>query len=378
MSDVAAATLRVQISGAGPVRLDLAFEMGRRELIALVGPSGSGKTTVLRTIAGLVPSATGTIHCDGQTWLDSGARLHTSPQSRRVGLVFQDYALFPHLTARETVALAIDAGTLDERRAKADAWLTRVNLDGLGDRRPSQLSGGQQQRVALARALARDPRVLLLDEPFSAVDKMTRDRLKRELATLRTTLACPILMVTHDLDEALALADRIGVLHRGSLLQIGTPDDVLLRPSNATVARLMGQTNIFTGTILMTSSAGSAGKLAWAGGTLEITDTGSFAVGRTVTWMIPSDSIVLHRRGRPSQGERENPVTGRIAQITRLGDQTVVTLDLAGDTRLNLRLPTHAARRNEMETGAQATVSLLAANLHIVEAAQSQETTPGL
>ena len=368
MSEAAATALRVRITGAGPVTLDLAFEMRRNELIALVGPSGSGKTTVLRTIAGLVPAATGQIHCDGETWLDSEARVHASPQSRHVGLVFQDYALFPHLSARDTVALAVDAQTPAEKRAGAETWLARVNLDGLGDRRPSQLSGGQQQRVALARALAREPRVLLLDEPFSAVDKMTRDRLKRELAALRTTLACPILMVTHDLDEALALADRIGVLHRGALLQIGTPDDVLLRPRTTTVARLMGQTNIFAGTVAAVASRGVPGRLTWADGTLEIANTGAFAVGAAVTWLIPSDAIVLHRRGRPSQGERENPVTGRIAQITRLGDQTAVTLDLAGNARLNLRLPTHAARRNELEAGAEATVSLLAESLHVIEA----------
>ena len=368
MSEAAVAgALSVRLTGAGPVPLDLGFEMGARELIALVGPSGSGKTTVLRAIAGLVPAATGRITCGGETWLDSDACRSATPQSRRVGLVFQDYALFPHLSARDTVALAVDAPTPDAKRAAADVWLTRVNLDGLGDRRPSQLSGGQQQRVALARALAREPRVLLLDEPFSAVDKMTRDRLKRELATLRTTLACPILMVTHDLDEALALADRIGVLHRGALLQLGTPDDVLLRPKSATVAWLMGQTNIFAGTVTATSAPNTPGRLAWAGGTLEIADTGAFAAGTSVAWMIPSDAIVLHRRGRPSQGERENPVTGRIAQMTRLGDQTVVTLALAGDARLNMRLPTHAARRNELEPGAEATVSLLASSLHVIE-----------
>ena len=368
MSEPMAPALRVRITGAKPVMLDLAFEMGHRELIALVGPSGSGKTTVLRTIAGLVPAATGNITSHGETWLDSDAQISASPQSRRVGLVFQDYALFPHLSARKTVALAVSAGTPADKLAVADTWLARVNLDGLGDRRPSELSGGQQQRVALARALAREPLVLLLDEPFSAVDKMTRDRLKRELAVLRSTLACPILMVTHDLDEALALADRIGVLHRGSLLQIGPPDDVLLRPRTATVARLMGQMNIFTGSIAQVSSTTTPGKLSWAGGTLDIADTGAFAANTAVTWMIPSDAIVLHRRGRPSQGERENPVTGRIAQITRLGDQTAVTLDLAGDARLNLRLPTHAARRNEIATGADATVSLLAESLHVIEA----------
>jgi molybdate transport system ATP-binding protein len=362
------ASLRVRLTGAGAIPLDLAFEAHGNELIALVGPSGSGKTTVLRSIAGLVPAATGEIRWGSETWLHSDAGVRLSPQLRRVGLVFQDYALFPHLSARETVALAIPTGTKAEKQARADGWLATVNLGGLGDRRPSQLSGGQQQRVALARALAREPRVLLLDEPFSAVDKMTRDRLKHELARLRTQLACPILLVTHDLDEALSLADRIGVLHRGRLLQLGSPDDVTLRPASATVARLMGQTNIFVGTLKTAAVASRAGVLAWAGGALQIARTGLSADGDAVTWMVPSDAIVLHRRGRPSQGERENPIMGRVLQLTRLGEQTAVSVvvENATDTVLNFRLPTHAARRNELEPGANVTLSLLAESLHIL------------
>jgi molybdate transport system ATP-binding protein len=369
-STATTSALTVRLTGAGPIPLDLAFETRGNELIALVGPSGSGKTTMLRAIAGLVPSASGEIRCGGELWLDSDAGLRLSPQARRVGFVFQDYALFPHLSARETVAIAMADGTAAEKIARADDWLVKVNLDGLGDRRPSQLSGGQQQRVALARALAREPRVLLLDEPFSAVDKMTRDRLKHELARLRAQLSCPILLVTHDLDEALALADRIGVLHRGRLLQLGAADDVLVRPASPTVARLMGQTNIFTGTVTTPATSNARGKLAWAGGTLEVAATGQAAAGTSVTWMMPSDAIVLHRRGRPSQGDRENPVMGRIAQLTRLGEQTAVSVSIVGatETMLNFRLPTHAARRNELEVGAEVTLSLLAESLHVFAA----------
>ncbi len=361
------ASIQIRLTGAGPIPLDLAFETQGNELIALVGPSGSGKTTMLRAIAGLVPAAAGEIRCGTETWLDSDTGVRLSPQRRRVGFVFQDYALFPHLSARDTVAIAIADGTPSDKQSRANDWLTKVNLDGLGDRRPSQLSGGQQQRVALARALAREPRVLLLDEPFSAVDKMTRDRLKQELARLRAQLSCPILLVTHDLDEALALADRIGVLHRGRLLQLGAPDDVLLRPASPAVARLMGQTNIFDGTITAVATPAAPGKLTWAGGLLEIASTGGAQSGAAVTWMISSDAIVLHRRGRPSQGERENPVAGRVSQLTRLGEQTAVSvsIDGAAGTVLNFRLPTHAARRNDLDVGADVTLSLLSENVHV-------------
>jgi molybdate transport system ATP-binding protein len=362
--------LSVHLTGAGPIPLDLRFDTLDQELIALVGPSGSGKTTVLRALAGLVPVATGRICFGDDVWLDSASGVHVPPQARRVGFVFQDYALFPHLTARETVALAVADGPPTAKRARADRWLAKVNLEGLGDRTPSQLSGGQQQRVALARALAREPRVLLLDEPFSSVDKMTRDRLKQELARLRGQLSCPILLVTHDLDEALALADRIGVLHRGRLLQLGSPDDALLRPATPTVARLMGQTNIFSGTLEQVASGHERGRIVWAGGALEIVATGSAQAGASMTWMIASDSIVLHRRGRPSQGERENPVSGRIVQLTRLGEQTAVSVavNAAPDTLLNFRLPTHAARRNELDVGTDVSLSLLAESLHVFDA----------
>jgi molybdate transport system ATP-binding protein len=367
------AGLDVRLRQEGPIPLDIELRAAHGDLLALVGPSGSGKTSVLRAIAGLLKPKTGCIRVGGETWLDTDAGIDLSPQRRRAGLVFQDYALFPHLTALDTVALAVPAATLDARRQQAAAWLLRVNLEGLEQRRPSALSGGQQQRVALARALAREPRVLLLDEPFSAVDQRTRERLKLELAALRAKLSCPIILVTHDLDEALALANRIGVLSRGRILQLDTPEAVTTRPASPLVARLVGETNIFDGGIAAEAGPNVPGRINWAGGTLETKTTGTAKVGQRVSWMIPAEAIVLHRRDRPSHGDRENPIGGRITRLTHLGDRTAITLalDAATALALNFRLPTHAARRNALQIDAAVTISLLAEALHVFPEAPS-------
>ncbi len=371
--------LSVRLQQTAPIPLSAAFDCARGELLALVGPSGSGKTTILRAIAGLVRPTGGRIVCDQDHWFDAETAAFVAPQARRVGFVFQDYALFPHLDALDNVAIAAPDVTREARRDVARATLARVNLSGLENRKPDALSGGQQQRVALARALARQPRVLLLDEPFAAVDQMTRERLKRELAQLRRTLDIPIILVTHDLDEALALGDRIAVLYRGDILQVGSVDDVRLRPVSATAARLMGQTNVFSGIVVRPSAAGQAGQIAGGADaarvTLDVAETGAWREGDRVTWLVASEHIVLHRRGRPSHGDRENPVAGSVTDVTRLGEQTTVTVRLPslgrgadGSGVLNFRLPTHSARRNEMVTGADVVVSLLAEGIHLMPA----------
>lgn len=357
-----------------PIPLAVEFTCGGGELVALVGPSGSGKTTVLRAIAGLMQPMWGRISCGDVLWARSrdpnvhGKEIWLPPQERRVGLVFQDYALLPHLSALGNVTLPLGHLARENAEQRARDLLKAVNLAGLEARKPDQLSGGQRQRVALARALARDPAVLLLDEPFSAVDQMTRERLKRELVNLRDQVKIPIVLVTHDLEEAMALADRIVVLHRGNVLQTGTPDDVRLRPATRETARLVGQPNLFEGRIVARAEGTRPGRIAFGRLELEVERIGEFSVGQKVSWMIPSESIVLHRRGRPSQGERENPLSGRIAMLAKLGEQTAVTVDLDGaeDLRLNFRLPTHSARRNELAPGVEVTVSLLAADIHLM------------
>jgi molybdate transport system ATP-binding protein len=227
--------LVVSLRQAGPIPLQADFHCGAGELLALVGPSGSGKTTILRAIAGLYRAREGFVGCGGHTWFDTKAGIDLAAHERRVGLVFQAYALFPHLSALGNIAVALGHRPRSERPGRARELLALVRLTGLENRKPAELSGGQQQRVALARALARDPSALLLDEPFSAVDRRTRRRLHSELADLRKAIRVPIILVTHDLDEAGALADRLAVLDRGELLQTGRPAEVAAAPASLRV-----------------------------------------------------------------------------------------------------------------------------------------------
>lgn len=360
--------LDVELTQTAPVPLDVKLSCGAGELLALVGPSGSGKSTVLRSIAGLTPVTAGRVRVGEDVWLDTRTGLNIPPQRRRVGLVFQEYALFPHLSALDNVALAAEGRRRAERREAAAALLKRLNLEGFEARRPGQLSGGQKQRVAIARALAREPRVLLLDEPFSAVDQMTRERLKRELAVLRAGLDMPIILVTHDISEALALADRVSVLYRGKTVGSGTPADVRLRPPSAVVARLMGETNIFLGVVETSSAEGRVGSLRWGERRLDVRDTGLAREGDHVAWLAPSDHIVLHRRGRAASGDEENPVAGIVREVVPLGDRFAVAISVDGEASslLNFKVSSHTWRRNELAPGTQVTVSLLADAIHVL------------
>jgi len=225
--------LEVMARAEAPIPLDVAFRVEAGEVLALVGHSGSGKTTLLRTIAGLWRPATARVRVDGVTWLDTAARVNLPPHRRRVGLVFQNYALFPHMTAAQNVLAAMAVPDA----AEAGRILDLVNLHGLADRRPAQLSGGQQQRVAVARALARRPQALLLDEPFSAVDRATRERLYGEIVGLRAHLEMPVVLVTHDVNEAQLLADRMVVIESGRVVREGTTAAVM---ADADALRAMG------------------------------------------------------------------------------------------------------------------------------------------
>ena len=225
-------TLRVDISL--PLRsftLGLALEVGK-ETVALVGPSGAGKTSVLRAIAGLARPERGRISCGDQTWFDGERGLSLPPEERSVGLVFQEYALFPHLDVRRNVAF----GGGDD----VDELLERFRIAHLAKARPTRLSGGERQRVALARALARDPAVLLLDEPLSALDAHTKTRVRAELHELLAECGLPALLVTHDFEDASTLADRVGVIVEGRLVQLAPPAELVAFPADSFVASLGG------------------------------------------------------------------------------------------------------------------------------------------
>lgn len=228
--------LHVRFRQAGPIPLDVDFSCGQDELLALVGPSGSGKTTILRSIAGLYHPGEGRVVCRGEVWFDAADGVKAPPHKRPVGFVFQSYALFPHMTVLRNVTTALGHRPKHERNEKARSLLSLVHLRGFEDRYPASLSGGEQQRVAVARALARDPAVLLMDEPFSAVDRRTRRKLREELSELRKVMRIPIVMVTHDLDEAVALSDRMCVIDGGETLQMGTPSELVNAPANMRVS----------------------------------------------------------------------------------------------------------------------------------------------
>ena len=218
-------------------RLELTFALGR-ETFALVGPSGAGKTTVLRAVAGLVGPERGRIVLDGEVLFDAAAGIALSPEHRRVGFVFQDYALFPHMSVEQNVAYGSRNG--------AGRLLERFGIAHLARARPGELSGGERQRVGLARALARDPGVLLLDEPLSALDPHTRTALRLELKELLDELDLPVLLVTHDFHDAAVLADRVAAVTDGRVRQIGTPSELVAAPADAFVASFTGA-NVLAG-----------------------------------------------------------------------------------------------------------------------------------
>jgi molybdate transport system ATP-binding protein len=362
------AGLSVTLAQSGPIPLAATLACAPGEVLALVGPSGSGKSTILRAIAGHYRPRTGRIAVDGKLWFDTAAAILVPPHRRRVGLVYQSYSLFPHLTALGNVVAALGHLPQAARLARAEELLASVHLAGLEQRRPAELSGGQQQRVAVARALARDPAVLLLDEPFSAVDRVTREKLYRELAEMRRRLAMPVVLVTHDLDEAMMLADRVCLLHHGRTLQAGPPAEVMARPDTVEAARLLGQRNLFVGRVAGHQPEAGLTLLAWRQRVLEARHAPAFAPDAAVAWMIPPARVVLHRRDRPSRGEHENPVPGVIADCLVLGDTTHATMLADGDVDapLQFSVPTHVAERNRLLAGGPVSVSLLSSGIHLM------------
>ena len=375
--DPSADALTVELAQTRPIPLAVSLSCAGGELLALVGPSGSGKSTVLRSIAGVYAPMRGRVAVGGETWFDSAQGRVRPARERSVGFVFQNYALFPHLSAQDNVVQAMGHVARADRAARARQLLERTNLAGLEARRPAQLSGGQQQRVAVARALARDPKVLLLDEPFSAVDQVTREKLYEELATLRRELRVPMILVTHALDEAAMLADRMCILHRGTTLQEGTPQAVMTRPASPLVARLVGLKNIFSADVVDHDPARELTRIRWQGGVLEAAHAPQFAPGARVAWVVSPSHVIVHRRDRPSRGERENPVAGTIVRCIALGETTALSLRVGAGDRADIffSLPTHAARRNGLAPGVAASISLVTDGIHLM--APGDSGTPG-
>jgi molybdate transport system ATP-binding protein len=287
------ASLDVALShGLRDVCLELTLEVAS-ETVALVGPSGAGKSSVLRAVAGLLRPEHGQIVVDGTTWLDTASGVDVPPERRSVGLVFQEYALFPHLSVRANVSFGARTGDLVEE------VMGRLRIAQLADERPGRLSGGERQRVALARAIAREPRVLLLDEPLSALDAHTRDTVRGELRDLLAGLRLPTILVTHDFEDAAALADRVGVLVDGRVLQVGTASELVAAPADPFVARFTGATLLHG--VAEPGVGGLTRVVLDVGGTAWTTDAGIGRVAVAVhPWEVsvsrtaPNDSTVNH------------------------------------------------------------------------------------
>ena len=286
---------------------DVELAISDGEFFSMLGPSGSGKTTVLRLIAGFETPTSGTVELDGK----DVTRL--APFERDVHTVFQDYALFPHMSVEQNVAYGLKVQKVPkaERLRRAGEALESVRLEGFGKRRPSQLSGGQRQRVALARALVSRPRVLLLDEPLGALDLKLREQMQIELKELQREVGITFVFVTHDQDEALTMSDRIAVFQNGRIEQTGTPAEIYERPATPFVAGFVGTSNLLTG------------------------ETAEQVVGKPGTFSVRPEKIRVLKESATGEDEPEHTAAkGSVAEVVYLGDTTRFLVDLDAGGRL--------------------------------------------
>jgi putative spermidine/putrescine transport system ATP-binding protein len=305
-------------------RVSLEVEQG--EMIVLLGPSGCGKTTTLRMIAGFVDATAGEITLEGQ-------RIgHLPPYLRDMGMVFQNYALFPHLSVARNIAFGLEMRGLAraEREARVAEMLRLVKLEALAGRLPRQLSGGQQQRVAIARALAIHPRLLLLDEPLSNLDAELRQEVGREIRLLQRDRNLTAIMVTHDQQEAMAMADRLVVMQAGRVQQVGRQEDLYERPATPFVARFIGNSNLLTGTVTANRFSSGDAVIALAG---------AYAASGATTLAVRPERITLAPSDQPGQ------VQGRVLLSAYLGPVVEHVVSLGAQTQLVARAPSASAAR---------------------------------
>jgi molybdate transport system ATP-binding protein len=356
------------------LRLDVATRVGELELavalaipadrcLALAGPSGAGKTTLLRILAGLLAPAGGTVACGGATWLDTMRGVDVAPERRGCGYVFQDYALFEHLSAWRNVAYGMRGLGRAQRRGEAIELLERFGVEALADVRPRSLSGGERQRVALARALAARPRALLLDEPLAALDARTRATAGRELARLLRALEVPALLVTHDFMEAALLADEVAVIDAGRIVQRGTAAQLAAAPVSAFVAD-------FTGAVVLTGRARPQPRVGPGeplvaveldgGGTVVATARGEGDVAVAIhPW-----EIAIEPDGVAAHGSARNRLAVEVVSVTAIGSR--VRVGLAAPQPLVAEITQDSVQQLGLAPGVRAIATWKAAATRIV------------
>lgn len=318
--------LSVSLRQLVPIPLDLEFTCDPGDVLAIFGPSGSGKSTILRSIAGLYRPEQVAIRAGGETWTDSGSQTFIPPHRRAVGIVFQEYALFPHLTALGNVMTALGHRPSGERRQRAAELLELVHLSDHQNRRPQQLSGGERQRVALARALAREPAVLLLDEPFAAVDRTVRRRLQDEVDELRRTLDIPLVLVTHDFDDVVRLATRLLILEKGKAIASGALRDLTSRPDLPWLREAVGLGSVFEARVVKRDSQRGLLELTFDGGTVFAADR-ALDAGTTVRLRIAARDVIL-ATSEPPGLSLHNALPASVSAVSSeaAGDHVVVQL----------------------------------------------------
>lgn len=373
MDPAAALTVCVsqRLSGGLVVAPSLDVELPPGSLLVLFGPSGAGKTTILRQLAGLEKPDEGAIRFGGAVWCDLAAGVWMPPQERRVGLVFQEPSLFPHLTVRDNIAYGVGSGT-----SRADEIASVLGIKPLLARMPRALSGGEAQRVALARALAPDPRLLLLDEPFAALDAPARIRLRRDVRALLHRTGTPAILVTHDRSEAMAMGDRVAVAVAGRVRQVGPVAEVFSRPADVDVAASLGVETVLPGRVR-----------ASADGLLEVTvdravihvaersgslDAGArsgrdaMAIGSDVYVCIRAEDVTIEARApdAAAAASTRNHLPARLVAVASEGPVDRVTLDCG--FLLDALITRRSREEMRLAPGAQVTAAIKATSVHLV------------
>jgi molybdate transport system ATP-binding protein len=340
--------LEVKLKKALPgFKLEVAFSVNR-ETLAILGPSGSGKTMTLQCIAGLVRPDEGYIRLNDKVILDTARGINLATQTRKVGYVFQNYALFPHLTVKDNIAYGIRHLPPAEVDKKVAQLLEKMNITGLGDRYPRQISSGQQQRVALARAIAPEPEALLLDEPFSALDTQVKERLELELMALQNYYRGNILFVTHNLAEGYKIASKIAVYESGHIAQCDEKNKVITSPSSHTVARLTGVRNLMRGSITEIKDSSVTVKVPELGGTISVTadNMTKLTIGQSVTIGIRPEFI--HITDRPGENHFSCTANRIVESISLLECYFQVNTEMTSRHWIEVSLPKlHAPRISE-------------------------------
>lgn len=355
MADALIANFTKRFPGGAVIRGELRQPAQGHSITVLFGPSGCGKTTVLRCLAGLERPEQGSIQFGGRTWFDAGPGICLTPQQRGVGFVFQDYALFPHLTVAGNIGYGLPA---NEREQRVGEMLDRFGLAGVVQQRPRQLSGGQQQRVALARALVCRPRLLLLDEPLSALDAALREELRGELRRLLAACNIPVFLVTHDRAEALALGDELIVMSGGAVRQSGPMLEVFNRPADAEVAKIVGVETLQPGIQVSESDGLATVKV----GSVTLTAVAPAIASREVFVCIRGEDVMLQRDGGASSGR--NRLAARVVAVHPGSPLTRVELDAGFPLFAFITRP--ACEELGLQEGATVTALIKAPAVHLI------------